>query len=110
MKALNKGWGLVGRDFSSGWNWAPGTRMDIRGQFHHFHQFPVGQGAAQHQTVAEQFIPQFVVHFVAVTVPFADAFSAVGLFRQGAGIQLAGISPSRMVPPLISTLICSGIR
>jgi hypothetical protein len=88
MKSLKSGWGAMGRDLNSGWNWQPrnqGWSLSLDD----FHQIPARRDAADHQAVRLQLGLKGVVELVPVAVALRDIGLAVGrgqvssLSRQG---------------------------
>jgi hypothetical protein len=61
-------------------------------QFDHFDQIQVRVDAAHAQTGFGQAVPEFVVQFVTMAVPFVDGLGfAVGFGCQGARLHTAGV-------------------
>ncbi len=63
----------------------------VIGQLDYLHQRAVGREPSATHPILGQDVAVRVVHFVAVTVPFADLLAAVDLGRSRAGPQAAGV-------------------
>ncbi len=77
MKSRNRGWALLGRLFSSGWNWTP-TNQGWSGSSTISTSRPSGERPASFRPGLGQLLPVVVVELIAVAVALGDLVCAIG--------------------------------